>query len=213
MKLFLTIFGVILLTMNCLCQDDIAVVIKDCKFLCDYNNPTISLGDKLIVFNQYEKGSYWVCLTKNGENVVIDTSCFKIILKNTLLKLDSNPVNIVSKACSQWVKNEFKVLNIDYCNIVGRIFKRDLKAFKEYVDLIPQIDTSLFFIHASQTWGIINAFDDWELEPFIANLDNKEKLMFIGYLKDRHVGYPFSKYSEYLSLFYPKTWAILKKNE
>ena len=52
---------------------------------------------------------------------------------------------------------------------------------------------------------------DTELRIWIETLDNNRLTQFFNYLSNEFVAYPISKYSQYLDLYYPTSWEILRK--
>ena len=204
---FNIIIGLIFILTDSFCQENLAVMIKDYQ---SSGCGILHKGDKIVVFRPYEQSDIWPCWTENGDWCNIDSSLFKIVRDKTIFKIKTNPVRLKSQACSQPVKENFDLINVDYCNIVDRIIKKDFKAFKEFIDLIPKVDAALSEIHSEDTWPVINSYTDSELNICVDLLDEKEKIMLIDYLDQEYVGYPISKFGEYLSLYYPKTWTKLK---
>jgi hypothetical protein len=164
-------------------------------------------GELVVVFKPFETSNIWSAYTTYGGIGCIDTMSFNIIPDKPIFKFKSHPEIIKYIACSEAVKEDFSLINVDYCSIVNRIISKDLKALTEFFDLIPKVDAALAETHASQTWTIINLYSDKELLSWIKTLDNKRLTQFVCYLTNEFDGI----YDAYLSFFYPKSWRILKE--
>jgi len=201
------ILGLGVLMTNCFCQENLAVLIKDSQ---SSGCGIMQKGDKVVVFKPVDQSSLWQCWTENGDWCSIDSSMFKIIRDQPIFKIRTNTERLKSKACSRHIRENFELINVDYCDLIERILKKDYEAFKDFIDLIPKVDASLAEIHSEDTWPIINSFTDVELNSSIDLLDDQEKILLIDYLRQEYVGYPISNYTEYFKLYYPKTWIKLK---
>lgn len=170
-------------------------------------------GEFIVIFKPHKENNPWAVWNKDGATGYLDTTAFQIIHGKPIFKLKSNPRLIKRTNCDRHTKVLSKQVNINYCRIIKRAIKKRPNALTQFFDLIPDVDAALAGIHAGATWPIINLYSDDELCSWLKTLDPKKSKQFMGYLKDEFVAYPITRYAEYLSLYYPKSWAILKSFE
>ncbi len=183
----------------------------------DYESTEYHAGVKfnkdelIVVFKPHEQKENWPVWKSNGIDSYLDTLSFQIIPNQPIFKLKSNPNILKSVACAVPCKEDFSLIGVDYCKLISRIINKDSKALTDFFDLIPKVDAALSEIHSEHTWTIINLYTDSELVSWLKTLDNGRLKQLIKYLKEEYVAYPISRYAEYLNLYYPKSWIILKK--
>lgn len=170
-----------------------------------------SQDELIVVFKPFEHLSKWTVWKSNGESCDLDTLAFQIIPNKAIFKIETNCLKLLTTSCNEHIKEDFKLINIDYCSIIRRIINKDEKALTEFFDLIPKVDASLSEIHSGDTWPLINSLTDNELLSWLKTLDEVRLRQFVNYLKNEFVAYPISRYAEYLSLYYPRSYSILKK--
>ncbi len=170
-------------------------------------------GDLIVVFKPLKEKSTWAVWNKNGDCGYLDTNAFQIIPDKPIFKLKSNPNLLKKTDCNYHTKVLSKPNKINYCRVIKRVIKKRSSALTKFFDIIPEVDAALAEIHAVDTWTIINLYTDDELYSWLKTLDSNRLKQFMGYLKDEYVAYPITRYAEYLSLNYPKSWAILKNFE
>jgi hypothetical protein len=192
-------------------QEFLAKVKRDCKSLECSSGLIFKKDELIVVFRPYISSENWHVWTSYGPDGCLDTTMFQIIPDKPIFKLKFNPEVLRHNACSQGIKEEFDLINVDYCEIINRIISKDLKALTYFFDLIPKVDAALAETHAEDTWPIISLFSDKELRTWIETLDNNRLTQFFNYLSNEFVAYPIFKYSEYLDLYYPTSWEILRK--
>ena len=175
------------------------------------NGLTFCKDELIVVFKPFKQSINWAVWNSNGENCYLDTTTFQIIPNKPIFKINTICPILKYNACSEPIKEDFKLIKVDYCSIVTRIIDKDTKALTEFFDLIPKVDAALAEIHAEDTWPIINSLTDSELLFWLKTLDDKRLIQFMNYIKDEFVAYPITRYAEYLDLYYPKSYTILKK--
>jgi hypothetical protein len=181
------------------------------KISVECNGLIFSQDESIVVFKPFESLKKWAVWKSNGESCDLDTLAFQVIPDKAIFKIETNCFKLLSNSCNEHIKEEFKFLNIDYCSIIQRIIRKDKKALTEFFDLIPKVDASLSEIHSSVTWPLINSLTDSELSSWLKRLDEARLRQFVNYLKNESVAYPITRYAEYLSLYYPRSYTILKK--
>jgi len=170
-------------------------------------------GELIVIFKPYKGNSTWAVWNKDGDSGYLDTTAFQIIPDKPIFKLKTNPRLLKRTNCDRHTKVLSKQVKINYCRAVKRAIKKRSNALTKFFDLIPEVDAALAGIHAGATWPIINLYTDDELYFWLKTLDSKRLKQFMGYIKDEFVAYPITRYAEYLGLYYPKSWAILKNFE
>lgn len=187
------------------------------KMRMDYESTGYHAGVKfnkdelIVVFKPYEQKENWPVWKSNGIDSYLDTLSFQIIPNKPIFKLKSDPNTLKSVACSVHCIEDFSLINVDYCKMISRVISKDSKALTDFFDLIPKVDAALAEIHSEHTWTIINLYTDSELFSWLNTLDNIRSRQLMSYLKKDYVAYPITRYAEYLNLYYPKSWSILKK--
>jgi hypothetical protein len=210
LRFFMTLI-LILLSIENYCQENLAIVIKDYRPNGGGSMSSMQKGDLIVVYKPYQQTNIWPCWDSTGNWGTIDTSSFRIVADRPIFRIKSNPTILKHEACSDPIKEDFKIMNVDYCNLIDRIIHKDYYAFKEFINLIPKVDAALSETHSADTWTIINLYTDTEFNSCIGLMNEEERSKLVNYLKQESVGCPISRFAEYLELYYPMTWTKLKK--
>lgn len=191
-------------------QESLARMKKDFVFTGQNKETQLHKGDLIVVFKPQTEKSTWAVWTKDGDSGYLDNTTFQIIPDQPIFKLTTDPRLLKRTNCDRHTKVLSKQVKIKYCRAVKRAIRKRPNALTKFFDLTPQVDAALAGIHAGATWPIINLYTDDELCTWLKTLDAQRLKQFMDYLKDEFVAYPITRYAEYLSLYYPKSWAILK---
>lgn len=167
-------------------------------------------GEFIVIFKPYNEKNTWAVWNKDGDSGYLDTLAFQIIHGKPIFKLKSNPRLLKKTSCNHHTRVLSRQFKINYCTTIKRVIRKRSDALTKFFDLIPEVDAALATIHARDTWTIINLYTDDEFYIWLKTLDTNRLKQFMGYLKDGSVAYPITRYAEYLSLYYPKSWTILK---
>ncbi len=170
-------------------------------------------GELIVIFKPHKEKNTWAVWNKNGDSGYLDTTSFQVIPGKPIFKLKTNPRFLKRTNCDRHTKVLSKQIDLNYCRIIKRVIKKRSNALTKFFDLIPEVDAALAGIHAGDTWPIINLYTDDELYFWLKTLDSNRLKQFMGYLKDEFVAYPITRYAEYLSLYYPRSWILLKNFE
>lgn len=210
MKKTLILYFIVLSILEVYGQESLAKMKID--YLSTGRNTGIQFkkDELIVVFKPLKENKTWAVWNKNGESGFLDTIAFKVIHGKPIFKLISIPSQLKSVGCDRHTKVLSKQINVNYCRAIKRVVKKRSNALTKFFNLTNELDAALAEIHAADTWTVINLYTDEELYSWLKTLDSNGLKQFVDYLKDEYVAYPITRYAEYLSLYYPKSWTIIR---
>jgi len=210
MKKILILYIIVLSVFNAYGQESLAKMRMDCVSTGRNEGIQFKKDELIVVFKPQKENKTWAVWSKNGDSGYLDTTAFKIIPGKSIFKLKSNPSRLKSADCDRHTKVLSKQIKVNYCRTIKRVVRKRSNALAKFFNLATELDAALAEIHAADTWTVINLYTDDELYSWLKTLDSNGLKQFVDYLKDGYVAYPITRYAEYLSLYYPKSWTIIR---
>jgi hypothetical protein len=209
----LRFLAIMLFPLSGTAQEHLACMTVSLASVGTHSTVSFYKGDTVVVFEPGEPATSWAVWTSSGQSAFVNRTYFQLIPDKPIFKLITNKEQLKETACSRHTKENFDLIRVDYCDLIGRIIAKEPAALTSFFDLIPEVHASLAEIHANDTWQVINLFTDEELKAWLSTLSDEQLDRIMQYLKREYVAYPITRYALYLGLYYPKSWILLQKHE